>query len=598
MKKKLKALLAISLVSIIAFPACQKQGTGNQLSDELFVALGDTSIERFSVVELELGEDVKEVSWSSSDESVAIVEDGELVGLKAGTAVISAVRGNEKQEQTITVIDEGKKPTMDVAYLPVMRGDSYKMDVKAIFNGVELSDATFSYSVADTSIATFEKDVLKGVAYGETTVTISLSWRGQENVATKTVPCTVMKNVAVYTDKAEYQLYTLAEVLGETFEKETQIQPSVYYEGKKVEDLSLTWESADTSIATIDNTGKISAVAYGETYVVGKCEYNGEQLSTRQVPVKVEKPHVKTTMELPFKVGSSAMNFESVGYSVGRIVNLETGVDYVCTDNVADLKSLEAGEYTFALYEENDAYSAEVEVIIADYLVTNKAELQEATAAWEAYVVLMNDINVGKFKTTNSIRGQRSKGTFNGLGHTLTITYANGNRSLYSYVRDFVFKNLGVICTITTDNNTGALFYQGSAILDNCYIETTITKEDSFYVGGIGDYGSLNISNTIVKVNGLGISEYVLTHCGALLGRLPKAQFESSNTYVISEEGTLTTDAYGGTYADWLNAKEGLLYRSEQAVIEAKKNGEIVMEGFNHYWDLTGDFPVFKSCKE
>ena len=616
MKKPIKTLLAVSLVSIFTFPACSKREESEFVSsDELFVALAQGRIERFSSVELELGEDVKEVAWASSDESVAVIENGELVGLKAGTTVISAVLDNQKQEQVITVVEE-EAPTIDVDALPVMRGYSYQMDVKAFFNGEELSDTAFSYSVADTSIATLKDNVLSGVAYGETEVTISLSWRGQENVATKTVPCLVTKNVAVYTDKAEYTIYSMDSVLGVPFSVETQVQPSVYYEGETLDDLTFTWESGDKNIATVDADGKVSAVAYGETYVIGKCEYNGETLSTRQVPIKVEKPHLtysESKVDIPVKVGSTKVTFvpEKVlgeGYSVGKVVEIASGTNYSCTDNAADLSSLLTGEYTFVVYDKDESFSTEVNVVIADFLVSTSKDLDDAMLSLKAYVALVNDLTYVTLdkegNETNAFRAPYNnvqtvhEGTFNGLGHTLTITYATNKRSLYAYVRNFTFKNLAIKATVTAQSETGGLYRRnrGRVFIDNCYIETTITRDDSYKIGGIADqtYGNvpIQISNTIVKVNGLDRSAYVQSQCGALYSDWdnPKVMYE--NVYVIAA-GKLASVANGSMATD-VNKKVDTLYKDEETFIEAKNNNGISFNTFNHYWDLSGDIPQFK----
>ena len=603
MKKNLKTLLAVSLASVLAFPACKKE-TKYEISDELFVALENPNIERFDSVELELGDGVKEVEWSSSDENIAVVENGMLIGLKAGTTVISAVLGDEKQEQTVTVIDEGKTPIIDVDYLPVMCNNSYEMDTQAYFNGAELSGASFSYSVADPSIATVENNVVKGVAYGETTVTISLSWRGQMNVATKTVPCTVTKNVAVYTDKATYTLYTMDNILGESFVKETQIQTSVYYEGEKLHDLEFSWSSGDTSIATVDDNGKVSSVAYGETYVVGTCEYNGEKLSTNQIPVKVEKPYVKTNVDLLFKVGEQSMEFD-VGYKVGKVVNLATGIDYSCTDNSTNLKNLATGEYKFAVYEENEAYTAEVNVIIADHIVTDKDSLVEAVSDQDVYVALANDVDVGAF-TPRSYKdtADSTRGTFNGLGHTLTITYPKKNSALYFGVNNFTFKNLGIKCTLGSSIESAALFRMagGKVVIENCYVETTLADTTDDRCGGVGFYFSsavtLTLRNVFVRVYDQQ-TDYVRQKFGAIIAVPMSSTVTYDNVYVIGNEVWLANPSDKRSGPLLMNSQTGILYKNDNAFKAARQDGEVVLSGFNHYWDLgdENEVPEFKAFR-
>ena len=110
MKKVLRAMSSILLTSILAFSACQS--TTTTPTDTLFVGLENAKIERFDSVELKLEQGVKDVTWKSSNESVAVIEGNTLIGLKAGTVVISAIKDNKQQDQTITVYDEGRTPSL------------------------------------------------------------------------------------------------------------------------------------------------------------------------------------------------------------------------------------------------------------------------------------------------------------------------------------------------------------------------------------------------------------------------------------------------------------------------------------------------------
>ena len=602
MKKSLKSLVAFALLGVCAFTGCNIQlKPKSEISDELFVAVADSQIERFDSVELELCQNVKDVTWSSSDESVATIEDGELIGLKAGTVVISAVKGDEKQEQKISVVDNGRAPTINVDYLPVMCGSEYKLDTKAYFKGLQLDDTTFTYSVANTAVASIANDALTGVSYGETLVTISLAWRNQPNVFTKTVPCRVMKNAVIYTDKAEYTLYTMDSVLGETFATETQIQPTVYYENEKIDDVTMTWVSGDESIATVDTSGNVQAVSYGETYVVGTCEYNGETLSTRKVPVKIEKPYVKTGLTLPIKVRDAhvIIGKDTIlgAYSFGKVVNPSTGYEYEYTGSGVDLSKFGAGEeYTFVLKEKEDAFSAEIDVVFADYIVTDEATLEEATADLNAYVALANDLEVDEFDC-KAVKDVYCNGTFNGLGHTLTVMYPNMNESLYRDVNEFVFKDLSIICTLNGKNN-GALAarVRGKLVVDNCYIETTIAKDDATNNAGLFDFASstatLTVTNSIVKVNGLNRNETVQKKCGAIIARCASKKLFFTNSYVIAN-GTLCAVDNNYTRKE-LNDRLRILYKDEMEFAEAKEKNKITLDGYNACWDLTGIIPKFK----
>ena len=617
MKKVFKFLLCFLLVAVLVFPtACNdNSNTAVKAKDELFVAVDNSKIERFDSVRLTLKDGVKEVKWNSSDESVAVVEKGELVGLKAGTTVLSAESGNVKQQQTITVVDEGRKPTIDVDYIPVILGDDYEIDAKAYFNGIELSQTSFTYSVADSSVATMNSNVLTGKEYGDTYVTIKLSWRGNE-VATKTVLCTVTKNVAVYTDKTEYVVYSRKEVtiLGKSynFATETKIGTEVFSYGDKVnEDLEFNWTIGNEEIATIDNAGLVKAKKSGKTYATGKCTYNGEEIFTRKIPVIVENPRVsysQANLDFPFKVGSKRMSFSGAGFNVRMVRDLATGYEYDCDDaGGADLSSFAVGEYAFDIYEKEGAYSAEVNVVIADFVVETDTQLKEATRTNFSYIALAKDVTVKDYKPTLQL-ANGADGTFNGLGHTLNITYMQ--YSLYYHLHDFTFKNLAIKCT-TNSSQSGALCRQlvtsGNLVIDNCYLESTLKNTTSYRVGGIGDYfwgsTSLTVSNSIIKVNGLEKlnskgDPYVRDNCGVIFSTWIGTRYKFNNAYAIGQ-GTLAAvngpTFYSKAIPSVINQEKGILYQTDAEFKKAYDAGIISYEGYNHYWDLTGDIPVFKA---
>ena len=603
MKKRIKALLLSSLIGTFLLSACNS-GQNDMINGSLFVTIENSKVERFDSVKLMLKNGVDDVEWASSDENVAKIDDGELIALKEGNVVISAISGNTKQEQTISIIDSGKLPTIDVDYLPIIRGDSYALDVNAYFNNKEMKGVTFEYSVADTSIANVENSILKGISYGDTTINISLSWYNQADIIKKEIPCTVTKNTAVYTDKAEYTLYTMDSVLGTAWATQTQIQTSVYYENTKLEDLTFSWSSTDENIVTVDQNGNIYAVAMGSAYVVGKCDYNGEELSTRLVPVHVEKPFLKTDMDLAFDINQDAV-FDSekvlgVGYSIGKIVDIETKKEYAVVNNRLKLDDFVTGEYEFDIYEQNMQFSIRANVVFADYIVRTVEDLKTATAAKSGYIALVEDLeNVGAFKTENSTSDNMFSGVFNGLGHTISgIIYQDSNRSLFSFVGDCVFKNLAVISTCKTINS-GALFYQsrGNVVIQDCYLDVTLEGTNLRGSGGVGGLlfsGSFTAENSIIKVEGLSQNEEVRKYCGAIAGRTCCMLVECKNTYLIANGNSFSEmEEATNNCAKYHIKKRDNIFNDELEFISAKEEGFLELDGYNRYWDLTGDIPSF-----
>ena len=115
----------------------------------------------------------------------------------------------------------------------------------------------YTWASGDEQIATVQNGTVKGIAPGETTVTCST-----ELPEGKQLSATLKVRVVepVKTLKIETKANTRVNV-GETLPMEHTIQP------ENATDKSLTWESNDQSIATVDSTGAVTAVAPGKVTI-------------------------------------------------------------------------------------------------------------------------------------------------------------------------------------------------------------------------------------------------------------------------------------------------------------------------------------------
>ena len=121
------------------------------------------------------------ITWESSDESVATVENGIVTGHKIGTATITATRGEESDSCTVNVV-----------YNSIIIGDQFDTNISALnlilnehstdtliatvedgkYDKVE--NASVTWSSSDTSIVTVDKNgTLKALKAGTATITAS-----------------------------------------------------------------------------------------------------------------------------------------------------------------------------------------------------------------------------------------------------------------------------------------------------------------------------------------------------------------------------------------------------------------------------------------
>ena len=198
----------------------------------------------------------KTVTWTSSDEAIATVVDGVVTAVTEGDVVITATAGDESATCDVTVSETYipvEELILDKTSLEIIKGDT-----EIITATVKPDDATekkVEWSSADETIATVDKNgKVTGTGGGVTTVTASIG----DLEATCTVTVTVPVE-SITLDKT-----SLTMKVGETATLKATVKPD------DATDKTVTWSSADKSIATVDKTGKVTAVKEGETVITAK----------------------------------------------------------------------------------------------------------------------------------------------------------------------------------------------------------------------------------------------------------------------------------------------------------------------------------------
>ena len=211
----------------------------------------------------------KKVTWSSSDETVAKVDqNGEVTAVKTGTAKI-----------TVTTADGGKTATCDVTVTdkPVSAtGVTLNKTTLSIFVGgksqliatVTPSDATnheVTWTSSKTSVATVDKSGnVTGVASGTATITAK-THNGKTATCTVTVTQPV-KSISITTSSGTViENLTRTIWYGGNSSNYAQFKASV--SPSNATNKNVTWSSSATGVAKIDQNGKVTFVKPGTTTI-------------------------------------------------------------------------------------------------------------------------------------------------------------------------------------------------------------------------------------------------------------------------------------------------------------------------------------------
>lgn len=145
------------------------------------------------------------VTWTSSDEAVATVENGVVTGVSAGTAIITASLENGSTKTcTVTVVnaDEitGIKLNKSNNFTVYTSGENNTFQLTATVEGGSKAPQTVTWTIADNTIATVDENgLVTGLKAGSTKITCTAA----DGTTTATVNVNVKEAAVVNPDDGD-----------------------------------------------------------------------------------------------------------------------------------------------------------------------------------------------------------------------------------------------------------------------------------------------------------------------------------------------------------------------------------------------------------
>ena len=166
----------------------------------------------------------------------------------------------------------------------------------AMVTPANATNKAVEWSIADASIATIMDGVVKAVALGETTVTVTTVDGGFTATASITVAESIIKVTGVELDKS-----ALALEVGDSETITATITPA------NATNKAISWSSANDAIATVQD-GVVTAIAVGETIITATTADGAFTASASVVvkaaPIKVDGVELDRTM-VALEIGES-----------------------------------------------------------------------------------------------------------------------------------------------------------------------------------------------------------------------------------------------------------------------------------------------------
>ena len=226
----------------------------------------------------------KAISWKSSDTGVATVDNsGKVTAVKAGSATITVTTTDGSKTATCSVTVTSKTisvtgVTLDKTELELVEGESAQL--KATVSPEDASDKSVKWTSSDEKVATVDNaGKVTAVAPGTVKITVTTTDGNKETSCSITVSANKIPVEEVSLDKNEVEI-----IMGESAQLTATVTP------KDATDKSVAWSSSDESIATVDETGKVTALKVGSATIKVKTTDGGKEAScdVTVTPIPVE----------------------------------------------------------------------------------------------------------------------------------------------------------------------------------------------------------------------------------------------------------------------------------------------------------------------
>lgn len=251
----------------------------------LSIAEGETATLTVTIIPADATE--KNIMWASSDTDVATVSaNGEVTGVKVGSATITAISINGKSANcAVTVVSNIVAATsITISNIELILTEGDEATLTATVMPVDATDKSVTWTSSDPSVATVSANgAVTAVKAGTATITASSS-NG------KTATCTVKVDARII-DAIDLTLsQTTAELkVGETVTLEATVIP------ENATDKTVTWKSDNQGVSTVDSNGKVTAIYLGEATITATCGESTATCKVTVVPTSVESITLSAT---------------------------------------------------------------------------------------------------------------------------------------------------------------------------------------------------------------------------------------------------------------------------------------------------------------
>ena len=254
-------VLAATILALSAFAGCDKTVavTGIRLDKTSLALTEGESANLVATVEPATATNGA-VTWTSTNASVASVNNGLVKALKEGSTTVTVTTADGGKTATCSVTVKSAKIAvtgiaLDKTSLTLTEGESNQLT--ATVTPANATDPSVSWSSSDAAIASVDKSgKVTAVKAGTANITVTTTDGDKKDVCLVAVKAAVVNVTGVALDKASASL-----LVGQTQQLKATVSPD------NATDKTVSWSSSNPNVASVDENGYVTGKASGSATV-------------------------------------------------------------------------------------------------------------------------------------------------------------------------------------------------------------------------------------------------------------------------------------------------------------------------------------------
>lgn len=311
----------------------------------------------------------KTITWTSSDETIAKVDNtGMITAIAVGAATVYATCGHVEAACQVTVVPTpAQSILLNRSHVDLRVDESEQL--KAIIMPDNATDKTITWTSSDETVAKVdETGLVIAVGLGEATIN-AYCWDASETCRI-TVWETPVQNIEL--DKNIIRLKA---------EETEQLTATVYPENATYK--HVTWVSDNEAVATVDETGLVTAVELGSTYIWAECGETHRRAcmviveSTPAEQIELDRTDIQLKVEETTQLIATILPATTTDKRINWFSSDET---VVTVDNTGVVKAVNVGSASIKAQDGFGIISATCQVTVlptaAETITLEHSEIQ------------------------------------------------------------------------------------------------------------------------------------------------------------------------------------------------------------------------------